>query len=234
MATDRRLTFRYRLPILVGALVFFVMTGPQAGAAPLSAQGRYPFAGYITAKAPVTSVSATTSVPTFPCGRRLTAVAASAIVYDGSENAFSAAEIYLGCQHKQEVLAALAELDGTFSTLSITVHTGDTMSLSVSCGAGGVTVSVDDQTSMTTASSSSAGAESCSQAEIGDDGVAPSGSTKIVALPPFGSISYSAAEVNGGPLGSVSSSPATYEEGKRNVITTGALSGGTAFTTTKG
>jgi hypothetical protein len=39
--------------------------------------------------------------------------------------------------------------------------------------------------------------------------------------------------VNGSAIGSSSPGAANYNEGKKNVITTGALTGGNAFTTTK-
>jgi hypothetical protein len=55
-----------------------------------------------------------------------------------------------------------------------------------------------------------------------------------VLLPAFGSLTFTNAMVNGAALGSITPTANNLYEGKKNVVTTGALSGGTAFTTTQG
>jgi len=110
-----------------------------------------------------------------------------------------------------------------------------TLTRSPSFGLFCVGVSVDDETTTSIGTASSTTPESCTQAEVGNDAVLNGKGSGIVSLPAFGSFNFTGGMVNGAALGSVSSKDANYSEGKKNVITTGVLSGGgTAFTTTQG
>jgi len=195
---------------------------------------KYPFAGYITSPTTITSAAATVTLPSFTCTKKTTAISATAIVYNSTGAKFSGAEAYLGCSGKQVLLRALTDIDNVFTVPTVTMNPGDTVALSATCGSSGISVSIDDVTTGSTGTSSSSTPESCTQAEIGDDGASKNGST-VVPLPAFGALDFTGAMVNGIALGTLTPSVANYSEGKKNVITTGVLtSGGTAFTTTQG
>jgi hypothetical protein len=113
------------------------------------------------------------------------------------------------------------------------MNPGDTVALSSTCGASGIAISIDDTTTGSVGTASSSTPETCTQAEVGDD--AASNGKVIVPLPAFGSLTFTNAMVNGAALGSITPTANNLYEGKKNVVTTGALtSGGTAFTTTQG
>jgi hypothetical protein len=219
-------------------LVLGVVASPgTAWATPLSTPHatKYPFAGYITSPMAVTSSAATVTVPTVACGKKLSAITAAATVYDSTGSEFSSAEVYIGCSSKKERLAAYAEIDNAFTVPTVTINPGDTVELLVTCGSLGISVSIDDETTNSIGTAASTKAESCTQAEAGDDGVTKGHGSALVALPPFGTIDYTGVMVNGAAIGSFSPTATTYSEGKKNVITTGPLTaGGTAFTTTQG
>lgn len=219
--------------VAVVALASAPATAAAAGLQPKTS--RYPFAGYITSPTTITSSSATIVIPTYTCTKKLSAIAAEAVVYDSNGALFSTAEVYVGCSGKTVLLAAITDVDNQDSVPTVTMHAGDTVLLSATCGPSGISVSVDDTTTSSMGSGSSATPETCTQAEIGDDGVVNQKGTAVVPLPSFGSITYTNAMVNGAALGSFGPMQASFFEGKKNVITTGPLTGaGTSFTTTRG
>lgn len=213
---------------------------PVSAMTPATKAARYPFAGYTTQPTTppttITSAAATVTVPSFSCTKKIAAITAVATVFDPTGSEFSSAGVYIGCSSKTQTLAALADIDNVFTVLTVTITAGDTVALSTTCGPSGISVSIDDETTSSTGTESSATAETCTQAEVGDDGVSNGKARgKTVPLPAFGAIDFTAAMVNGVALGSVPSSAANYNEGKKAVITTGALTaGGTAFVTTQG
>jgi hypothetical protein len=217
-------------------LIMSIVAAPAyAGttASTLAKASKYPFAGYITPPATATSVAATVTLPSFACTKKMTAVAAIATVYDPTGAKFSGAEVYLACSRRKETLGALADIDNAFTILNVTMASGDTVALSATCGPSGISITVDDETTSSIGTDSSSSAETCTQAEAGDDGVAKGTGSAVVPLPPFGALDYMDVMVNGSAIGSSSPGAANYNEGKKNVITTGALTGGNAFTTTK-
>jgi len=235
---ERSPSFAWFGAITAGVLLILSLAANPAGAGtgttPLAKASRYPFAGYITSPTSITSAAATVTLPSVTCTRKTTAITATAIVYNSTGAKFSGAEVYLGCSGKQGVLRALTDIDNVFTVPTVTMNPGDTVSLSATCGASGISVTIDDVTTGSVGTNSSSTPESCTQAEIGDDGASKNGST-VVPLPTFGALDFTGAMVNGAALGALTPSIANYSEGKKNVITTGALtSGGTAFTTTQG
>jgi hypothetical protein len=226
-----------------GSIFALVTASSLLLAAPAGASARhtasprtnhYPFAGYLTSPTTITSSSASVVLPTVSCNKKISAVTATATVFDSSNSSFSSAMAYVGCSSKKESLHALVQIDNAYTEPTVTMNPGDTVSLSVTCGASGISVTVDDVTTSSVGSGSSSTAETCTQAEVGNDAAAFANQS-IAPLPHFGSMSFTSVMVNGAAIGSISSSPTTFFEGKKNVIDTGALtSGGTAFTTTQG
>jgi hypothetical protein len=225
--------------VSAGVLLILSLSPDPVSAAPpaktLPRASKYPFAGYLTSPTTITSASATITLPSLSCARKTQALAAGAIVYSSTGSHFSSADVYIGCSSRKEILAALTDVNNHFKVPTVTMNPGDIVSLSATCGPSGISVTVDDETSMSTATNSSSAPETCTQAEIGDDAAAKDidAGTGIVPLPDFGSLTFTNAMVNGAALGSVPSSATTYSEGKKNMITTGPLTGGTAFTTTQ-
>jgi hypothetical protein len=238
VTATRSPTLGWATAVIVGALLVTSLAADRAGAATtattLARASRYPFAGYITDPSTVTSVSATVTVPTFTCTKRgSTAVTGMATVFDPTGQTFSSGAVYVGCSAKKELVAALVDVDNTFTVPTVNVNPGDTVALSVTCGPSGIAVSVDDQTTSSTGTGSSSTAETCTQGEVGDGAVVNSKGSGLVPLPPFGALDYTAVTVNGAVLTTSTSGAANYSEGKKNMITTGPLVSG-AFTTTQG
>lgn len=223
--------------VSAGVLLSLSLAAEPAGAGAVQTiahASKYPFAGYITPPTTVTSATATVSPPSFSCAKKFTAVASGVIVFDPTGSKFSGAEVYVACSAKKEMLAAYVDIDNSFTAPTVIINPGDTVVLSVTCGSSGISVSVNDETTSSSGGRSSSTPETCTQAEVGDDAVVKGGRSGLVPLPAFGMLDFSAVMVNGSTLGSFGPTAANYSEGKKNVITTGALTGGTAFSTTKG
>jgi len=130
----------------IGAGVLFIVSAADpvaAGAAPTrlyANPSRYPFAGYITSPATITSSAATVVVPSFACSRKLAGMTGDATVYDSSGPGFSSAMVYLGCSRKKELVAAIAQIDNAFSAPTVTMNPGDSVVLSATCGASGIAI----------------------------------------------------------------------------------------------
>jgi hypothetical protein len=211
----------------------------RAGAttsAPSTTLTESPLAGYAVTMNAVTSDATTFTVPTISCRKRVEAFQAAALLEDVNQGVRSGAALGIGCVKETEYLGALLDLDNSVTITTATVNGGDTVDFSATCGSGGESVSIDDTTDSTTVSESSDTANDCSVALIGDLAVAKiAHPASFYRLPPFDSISWTGVMVNGGAIGSLTPTAVNYNEGKRNVITTGALTaGGTAFVTTKG
>ena len=223
--------------ISVGALlVVTIVADPVSAGATTRVHAdptRYPFAGYLTSPTTITSAAATMVVPSFTCTRKVSAMTGDAIVYDSNGPSFGSAMVYLGCSGRKELVSALTNIDDVLSVPTVIMKPGDTVALSATCGASGIALSIDDTTTASVGTASSSNPETCTQAEVGDD--AATNGKVIVPLPAFGSLTFTDAMVNGAALGSLTPTANTLYEGKKNVVTTGALTdGGTAFTTTQG
>jgi hypothetical protein len=194
------------------------------------------FAGYAAATTAVTSETATLTIPTFSCAKKTVVFQAVALVYDANLQDQSGAALDIGCLKRKEFIEALIQLDNNVSAPTATFNGGDNVEFSVTCGSGGESVSIDDTTNSSTVSSSSATANDCTEALVGDLGVLKNSSgTALFALPSFGSLDWTGVTIDAGSIGSLDPLFGNYYEGKKDVITTGSLTdGGTAFTTTQG
>jgi peptidase A4-like protein len=222
---------------LGGAGLLFAMAAPPAGASVFAGKmQKSPLAGY-TATTTVTSVDATVTLPTFTCKSKSDAIASELAVIDTDTDEVSGAIIAMGCPGNKKVLTLEAELavEGTPSLPAVTLNPGDTVVMSTSCGATGTTVTIDDTTSNTSGQATSSAASSCAAVIIGDGGFAKGKGSATAPLPNFGAIDYTDVTVNGDSLASAAPTATNYFEGKKAIITTGAIaSDGTDFTTTQG
>jgi hypothetical protein len=227
-----------RLVALVIVTVALVSSAAApAGAATIAAKTpKSAAAGYIaTPTAAVTTASATVTLPTFHCKSKADLLSADVGVFDPTDGSVSLVTIALACSKtKVPSFIVLFDADGTDSVPDVTVTAGDAVTMSISCGASGTTVSVDDTTSSATGNASSATPETCGEAFVGDEGFPKASGKSAEPLPDFGAVDYTNVMVNGAALGSSTTVSGNYYEGKKAVIVTGALTaGGTAFTTTQ-
>jgi Peptidase A4 family len=222
--------------LVIVTVILWASAAVPAGAAMIAAKPeKSAVAGYI-ATTTVSTATATVTLPKFSCTSKTDLLSADVAVYDATDESVSLVTTVLACSKtKAPFYDILFDADGTDSLADVTVSAGDSVTMSISCSAtSGTTVSVDDTTDNSSDSASSATPETCGEVFVGDEGF-PKGSGKAAEpLPTFGSIDFSDVMVNGAALGSFSELSGNYDEGKKAVIDTGALTaGGTAFTTTQ-
>jgi hypothetical protein len=224
--------------LVVGTLLALALDGATAAAAvPAKKASKSPAAGYIGGATTVTSVSATVTLPTFTCTSKSDALSTQIAVLDTVDDEDSAALLGFVCSKKKvPIYGAEISVDGTATFPVVAMSGGDTVVLSATCSSvSGTTVSIDDTTSDSSGQNSSVTPNTCSEEFVGDIGFLKGAGKAEAPLPAFGAIDFSNVMVNGGPLGALTTASGNYNEGKKNVITTGALTdGGTAFTTTQG
>jgi hypothetical protein len=223
--------------LIVGALMLVAIDAGSAGAAvPAAKTPKSGAAGYV-AETVVTSVEATVTLPSFVCSSKTDALSTQVAIADTTDDEASSAVLGFFCSKKKvPIYGAETVVDGAATFPTVTMNAGDTVVLSATCSSvSGTTVSIDDTTSDTSGQNSSATANTCSDGFVGDLGFLKGKGKALTPLPLFGAIDFSNVMVNGNPLGSSTTQSGNYNEGKKNVITTGTLTdGGTAFTTTQG
>jgi hypothetical protein len=222
-----------------GAFLLLALTATPAGAATVSAKKMKSYAaGYATTSpAVVTSVDATITLPTFTCTNKSDLLGADIGVYDPTDDAYSFVTTVLACTKKKAPLfLAQLDVDSSYTYPDVTMNPGDTVTMSISCSATtGTSIAIDDVTSDTSGTASSATPNTCASSFIGDEGFEKGKGNTADPLPTFGAVDYSNVTVNTDPLGSVGTISGNYFGGKKDVIETGLLTdGGTAFTTTQG
>lgn len=230
--------------------ILIATLGPGAAGAVTNAHtktAKSGFAGYEAVSATVTSTSATVTLPSFTCKSKSDEVTTQLDAYDPNRyQLVSYVYITLGCskvKHHRGFVTQFTPYLATPSVLTsptMSLHAGDVITFSVTCGPAGNTLSIDDQTTSAIETASSSVPSSCSAVLVGDFAwpkgklTSPKG-TGAEPLPLLGSFNYTNVLINGSPLGSLSSAKYNYYEGKKNVITTGALTdGGRAFTASQG
>jgi hypothetical protein len=224
--------------LVCGALMIVALDAASAGAAvPAAKTAKSGAAGYIASATTVTSVEATVTLPSFVCSSKTDALSTQVGIFDTTDEEASAAILGLVCSKKKvPIYGAEISVDGVATFPTVTMSAGDTVVMTAACSSvSGSTVTIDDTTSDTSGQNSSATASTCTEGLVGDFGFLKGKGKTVTPLPIFGAIDFSDVMVNGTPLGSISNVSGNYYEGKKNVITTGALTdGGTAFTTTQG
>jgi hypothetical protein len=228
---------RRSVALVIVTVALVVSAAAPAGAATIAAKKQKSAAAGYIATTTVSTTSATVTLPTFTCKSKADLLSADVAVYDPADESVSLVTTVLACtKTKAPFYDILFDADGTDSIASVTVAAGDSVTMSISCSAtSGTTVSVDDTTGHSSASTSSTTPQTCGEVFVGDEGFAKASGTSAAPLPTFGAIDFSNVMVNGAALGSFSPVDGNYYEGKSAVIDTGALTaGGTAFTTTQG
>jgi hypothetical protein len=230
-----------RLGMALGAMVgFSALVGTQAVGA---SQAKSYLGVYEALNQAVTEFSVGFTVPHYTCTATNDNLAAYANTFDqdnGSQGAFNGGFVQLGCTSKKKpALTPVLEIDGNYTVASdLTVHRGDVIDVTATCGASGSEATIDDVTEGNVSqSATSFTASSCNGTFMGNIGVSNEAGTKELPLPSFHSITFGDAQVNGSPLGDASPAPAAvnYFEGKKNVITVGPLTdGGSSWVNTQG
>jgi hypothetical protein len=201
---------------------------PVAGVGPAIVNSTY-FAGY---EAKVATGSATTStarfkVPKLKCTSATRAITAVAGVEVKDYATFSSAALAVECFNDAVVYFPELAINGTqYNYQSSPAYAGNVIELSTKVTTSGTTVTVKDMTRGVTKTKTGAGA-SANAPYIGDSGAAS------IAVPTFGTITYSGCRIDGATL--KSKSPTEYQrESSSGVlqISAGSLAAtGTKFAT---
>ena len=222
--------FISRLAIIIGSAALFagVIATPAGAKPPPNSH----LAGY-GISIDVSSMQGTFVLPSYTCKPKDN-IAAQVASFDMTANEYSGSNVYLACaKHDVPTYQVGLDVDGTFTFPTATLHAGDTVVVSMTCGESGTTVGVDDTTSRSSVSASSANPSDCSGGGVVMNGVTGTGHGSEANLPQFGSLQWTASSVNGSPLNDASPTLENYYEGKKNVITAGALNGSGGFTETQ-
>ena len=187
------------------------------------------------ANTPLSTEQGTFSVPSYTC-KKADNVAVQLSAYNPGLAQFDSANVFLACSTKGSVptVGVGLDLNGTYSYPSLAISEGDTVTLSLACGSGGTTVSVDDVTTGDSTPVSSATATSCQGSGVGLIGVSSKKPGKLSKLPTFGSVTFSSASVNGSPLQDASPTGNNYYEGKKAQMMLGPIGASGGFTVTDG
>ncbi len=187
------------------------------------------WAGYSATGGTFTSVSATWKQPAATC-TSATAYSSFWVGLDGDgTNTVEQIGTDADCSGGKPVYYAWYEMYPKFPVnLSLTINPGDTVSAKVTTnGNGNFTLTIKD----TTTGGSFTTTQKLRRAKLGSAEViaeAPS-SGGVLPLANFGSVGFSAATVNGQPIGSFNPDRIDMVSGTTTKATTSALSGGTAF-----
>jgi hypothetical protein len=189
----------------------------------------------------VTTVSVDFTVPNYSCGAKNDAVDAYTNTFDKSpevNSAFNGGFVQLGCDHNgatKPVVTSFLEIDGTYSApLDMTITRGNSIEVTVSCGASGSVASLEDITTGVTLSDNSSNPSDCNGVFMGNIGVSANAKgTKQLPLPKFKTIHFSDALVNGADLGALSPTAVNYFEGTANQIKVGPLNAGESWVNTQ-
>jgi hypothetical protein len=190
------------------------------------------WAGYSATGGTFTKVSATWKQPTATC-TAATAYSSFWVGLDGDgTNTVEQIGTDADCSGGKPVYYAWYEMYPKFPVnLSLTIRPGDTLSASVTTdGTGSFTLTIRD----TTSGRSFTTVQKLRRAKLGSAEViaeAPS-SGSVLPLANFGSVGFSAATVNGQPIGNFHPDRINMVSGTTTKATTSALSNGTAFSVT--
>jgi hypothetical protein len=190
------------------------------------------WAGYSATGGTFTKVSATWKQPAATC-TAATAYSSFWVGLDGDgTNTVEQIGTDADCSGGKPVYYAWYEMYPKFPVnLSLTIRPGDTLSASVTTnGTGSFTLTIRD----TTSGRSFTTVQRLRHAKLGSAEViaeAPS-SGGVLQLANFGSVGFSAATVNGQPIGNFHPDRINMVSGTTTKATTSALSNGTAFSVT--
>jgi hypothetical protein len=207
--------------------------GVTPGARSALTNGTSPgYAGYGARPSPApTSVVVGFVVPalTCPASGKL-AVIPGDVLGNGGGTPYLGAGVELLCSGGVASYHAVGFFNGPFTRLGLTIHPGDAVLCAVTVTGGGSTAAVLDQTTGLTGTARFAGF-AATVASLGVDG-AHFGSSEA-GVPPFTSLHFTSATINGAALGSFSPFGVDMLGASTPLITVSALSaGGTAFTAT--
>jgi hypothetical protein len=223
--------------VVVGAtLVLCVVSAPAA--ARQFRPEKSSLGGYVDELSTValTSSSSNFVVPSVTCKKKGAVAFGVELVFATTNTHLTRADVSVNCiARKQVQFSTYASVDGTAEPSEVaSMHPGDTVAVAVSCDNTGTSVSIHDQSTGFMYSGASTAPADCDTAVVGGAGeCANTSCSKLRYLPEFGSVAFSDALLNGGPVvdGSYARS---YYAGPRNQFAPGPLGdGGTAFTIQK-
>lgn len=220
------------------AAILAALGGSGAAAAlatSASASGSRTFAGWEVAEpiTHITSASVTFVVPTITCHQNFSGVGPAVVIASTVHNhtySDSGGGIAVACQHLVPVYVALPIVNGfNYNDHNVPISAGDTVTVSVKYGSR-TTVTLVDHTDHQRDVRS--GKRSRGQdAYFGDSGIEIN--HHGVGLDPFTKTRFTAARVNGRPIGSLSPRHFRWVDSAHlTLVSASRLSHGTSFTTT--
>ncbi len=210
------------------------------GVAPALATGRAPayaaangtmssFAGWVYSQKGATSVTSEYVLPTPHCTSTSTGASAGSFRYTkvSGKSSLNAADVLLYCFSGRPVLAAGVQFGEKVTFDSQKPVPGDLMKATVTSSSTATTATIADLTPGHTFSltKSASGAPGLT-AEIGIDTVLQPGGSGGYPITDFGTIHFSAAKVNGKPLGSTPGHGYNMVSNHQLLVQTGPLTGG--------
>jgi hypothetical protein len=224
------------LRVRLCALLGLVGAGLGAGVATAQAASvktSSTFAGYeVTETKGIKTATITFVVPTITCKQNYSGVGPSVVIASTVHKntySYSGGAIAVACQNKQPVYVALPIVDGTnYNDRNVPIAAGDKITVTVKYGQKTAVTLVDDTTHQV---DKHTGRKSLGEsAYFGDSGLEIN--HKGVGLDPFTPTPFSAATVNGQPIGKASPQRYDWVDSHHNVlITASALTHKENFTT---
>jgi hypothetical protein len=220
------------LPLLL-AIAGAASPAASAGvtAAQAASKDDFFFAGY-RVSGPATSASARFTVPTLACPPRGNLAVYPGVDLTSEAGAIIEAGLRLRCRNGAPAYVAVIIANNTLDRVPVTVSPGDQVAVRVTQTATAGTASITD---LTRGSSATVPTNTGAKNLIADVGVEAviDGPAPLRKVPPFGTMTFSAAEVNGAALGA--SNPTAINRtffGTLQILTGPLDSTGTSFTTT--
>jgi len=219
------------LPLLL-TYVGAPSAGARVAAAQATSENSFFFAGYEVA-GPATSVSARFTVPTLACpASGNLAVYPDVDLSDEGGSIIFGAGLQLRCRNGAPVYAAVIWANETLHRVPVTAQPGDLIAVSATQNATAGTARIADLTRGSSATVPASTGATVRLAHVGVQGVID-GPSPLRKVPRFGTITFSAAEVNGTALGASHPTAVNRTFFGTLQIRTGPLdSTGTSFPTT--
>jgi hypothetical protein len=217
--------------VTMSGAVILALMAPSAGATGTPRPPKSLFAGYSGGPTALTTESATVTLPTITCVKNRTAVDVTlgAITPTGFGGRSEAA-VMMVCSKVRRVQNLVSSYvpyvevaNVTQSPGSVNPMPGDTITMTLTCGSSGTSVTLDDVTSSKAVTDTSSAPGACDYMSVG-------GGTRGV-LPEMNSFAWTNVTVNGAPLSSFPVSASNwFKSFRKATLTTGPLTnGGTAF-----
>jgi len=215
----------------IGVAAILVMTAVPAGAAVVLTSN---FSGYGASPGSASTTTASYTVPKVVChAGENSGVDAQVQLYGTTKAESAGAGVRLKCVKGVQTYQATYLLGGVLTFPALTVRAGDKIKETVAQAAPKTTLTIDDLSTHKTVTKTGPGASDMF-ASVGVNSIPVSTTNSTMQnVPDFGTLSFSAALVNGAKIGTFGPTQWERADASHHVeITTSVISGGSNFTTT--